>query len=98
MRQVVPREQYVEMLIDSSLQEAEDMEMGFAAWCDKHVPTWHKMGRDETWIRRRIQSAQATRKLHQAMTDRDYTYEQRRQALRETYENASELYDLAMER
>jgi hypothetical protein len=98
MRQVVPREQYVEMLVDTSLQEAEDLEMGFAAWCDRHVPTWHKMGRDETWIRRRIQSAQSTRKLHETMTERGYTYEQRRQVLREMYEDASELYDLALER
>ncbi len=98
MRQVVPREQYIEMLVDSSLQEAEDMEMGFAAWCDKHVPTWRKMGRDEMWIRLRVQNAQSTRKLHQTMTERGFTYEERRQALREMYEDASELYDLALER
>ena len=31
-----------------------EMESGFLSWCDRHVPVWRKLGRNEIWIRQRI--------------------------------------------
>lgn len=45
---LVTREQYIEMLIDASFGDASEMESGFMSWCERHVPTWHKQGYDET--------------------------------------------------
>ncbi len=94
----ISREAYVELLAEASLREADEMELGFGAWCESHVPAWRQMGRDETWIRQRIESAQSTRKLHEAMKARGLTREQRRQSLRELYAQMPELYDLMIER
>jgi hypothetical protein len=48
---LVTHEQYVEMLIDASFRDASEMESGFMFWCERHVPTWRKLGYDEAWIR-----------------------------------------------
>jgi hypothetical protein len=48
---LVTHEQYIEMLIDASFRDASEMESGFTSWCQRHVPTWRKLGYDETWIR-----------------------------------------------
>ncbi len=44
------REQYIEMLIDSSFREAAEMESGFMSWCERHVPTWRSQGYDELFF------------------------------------------------
>jgi len=54
---LVTREQYIEMLVEASYWEASEMEFGFLSWCERHVPTWRKLGNDETWIRQRIETA-----------------------------------------
>lgn len=94
----ITREQYVEMLVESSMREADDLEEGFGAWSEKHAPTWHEMGHDEDWIRQRIESARATQNLHQTLKAKGYTREQRRQVLREMYTDTPELYDLMIAR
>jgi hypothetical protein len=66
---LITREQYVELLVDASMREADELEAGFAAWCELNVPRWHEMGRDETWIRQRIESAQSTRRLHDTLKE-----------------------------
>lgn len=95
---VLTREQYIEMLIDASCGEASEMESGFLSWCERHVPTWRKLGYDEPWIRLRIDMAQTTRGLHRTLKQQGLTMLEIREELRKTYANAPELYDLALER
>ena len=95
---LVTREQYVEMLIDASCRDASEMEAGFLSWCERHVPTWRKLGHDETWIRLRIEMAQRTRGLHRTLNEHGLTLLEIREELRKTYADAPELYDLARER
>jgi hypothetical protein len=95
---LVTREQYVEMLIEASLWEASEMERGFLSWCERHVPTWRKLGYDERWIRQRIDMAQSTRRLHRTLKEQGLTMLQIREELRKIYAQAPELYDLARER
>lgn len=91
--------EYVDVLIDASMDEAKEFEGGFLAWCKGHVATWKRMGRDETWIRERIASAQSTRRLHHELIRAGYTEEQRRQLVREAYAtSAPALYQLMLER
>ena len=91
--------EYVELLIDASMDEAKELEGGFFAWCKAHVVTWKKMGRDETWIRERIAKAQSTRRLHHELMSAGYTEVQRRELLRDAYAaSAPELYQLMLER
>src|SRR5579872_1465691 len=95
---LVTREQYVEMLIDASCRDASEMEAGFLSWCERHVPTWRKLGHDETWIRLPIEMAQRTRGLHRTLTEHGLTLLDIREELRKTYADAAELYDLARAR
>ncbi|MGZ3644007.1 MAG: hypothetical protein ACXVCM_09150 [Ktedonobacteraceae bacterium] len=55
---LVTREQFIEMLVETSCWEASEMESGFLSWCERHVPTWRELGHDENWIRQRIETAQ----------------------------------------
>jgi|SRR6266699_463958 len=70
---LMTREQYIEMLIDVSCWDASEMESGFRSWCERHVPTWRTQGYDETWIRRRIETAQSTRVLHRKLKEQGFT-------------------------
>ena len=63
----VTREQYLDMLIDTSCWDASEMESGFTSWCERHAPIWRKQGYDGTWIRQRIETAQITRGLHRKL-------------------------------
>jgi len=95
---LVTREQYVEMLVETSCWEASEMESGFLSWCERHVPTWRKLGYDETWIRQRIETAQITRGLHRKLKEQGLTMLEIREELRKAYTDHPELYDLARER
>jgi hypothetical protein len=95
---LVTREQYVEMLIDASFREAAEIESGFMAWCEKHVPIWRKQGYDEMWVRQRIEMAQITRSLHRQLKKQGFTTLEIRDELRKAYADHPELYDLAVER
>src|SRR5690348_10224322 len=95
---LVTREQYIEMLIDASFQDASALENGFLSWCSHHVPIWRKLGHDETWIRLRIESAQRTRGLHRTLKEQGLTMLEIREALRLSYADYPALYDLARER
>ncbi len=95
---LVTREQYIEMLIDASFQDASAMEQGFASWCSRHVPIWRKKGYNETWIRQRIETAQSTRGLHRQLKEEGLTMLEIREELRLLYADRPELYDLARER
>jgi len=95
---LVTREQYVEMLIDASFQDASEMEAGFLSWCERHVPVWRERGYNERWIRQRIDMAQRTRGLHRTLKQQGLTMLEMRAELRKAYADAPELYDLARER
>lgn len=95
---LVTREQYVEMLIDSSFQDASEMEQGFMSWCQKHTPIWREMGHDEMWIRQRIESARITRHVHHQLKEQGLTMLEIREALRRSYADYPQLYDLAVAR
>src|SRR5260221_2083645 len=95
---LVTREEYVEMLIDASFKDAAKIELRFMSWCEKHVPVWREQGRDETWIRQRIEMAQINRGLHRTLKEQGLTMLEIRDALRKTYADHPELYDLAIER
>lgn len=95
---LVTREQYIEMLVEASCWEASEMESGFLSWCERHVPTWRKLGYDETWIRQRIETAQITRGLHRKLKQKGLTILEIREELRKAYADHPELYDLARER
>jgi hypothetical protein len=95
---LMTREQYVEMLIDASFQDASKMESGFLSWCQRHVPIWREQGYDETWIRQRIEMAQRTRGLHRTLKQQGLTMLEMREELRKMYADAPELYDLARAR
>lgn len=95
---LMTREQYVEMLVDSSCWDASEMEAGFPSWCEQHVPIWRKLGYGETWIRLRIDMAQTTRGLHRTLKEQGLTMLQIREELRKTYTSVPELYDLVRER
>lgn len=94
----ISRDAYIDQLIESSMREAKEMEAGFAAWSAQHVPTWRELGRDETWIRLRVASAQSTRTLHRTMQARGFTNAERRLELRRIYEGLPDMYDLMVER
>lgn len=94
---LVTREHYIEMLIDSSFQEASEMEKGFASWCERHVPTWRELGHDEMWIRQRVASAQANRRLHRTLKAQGCGMLEIRAVLRESFAKSPTLYDLALE-
>jgi hypothetical protein len=74
------------------------MESGFLSWCERHVPTWRKLGYDETWIRQRIEAAQITRGLHRELKQKGLTILEIRGELRKAYAAYPELYDLARDR
>jgi hypothetical protein len=95
---LVTREQYVEMLIDTSFKDAAEIESGFMDWCEQHVPVWLEQGYDETWVRQRIEMAQITRGLHRKLKEQGLTMLEIRDELRKAYADHSELYDLAVER
>jgi hypothetical protein len=95
---LVTREQYVEMLIDASFQEAAAIESGFMDWCEQHVPIWREQGYDEMWVRQRIEVALATRGLHRKLKEQGFTMLSIRDELRKAYADHSALYDLAVER
>ena len=95
---LLTREQYIEMLVEASCWEASEMESGFLSWCERHVPTWRKLGYDETWIRQRIETAQITRGLHRMLREQGLTMLEIREELRKAYAAHPELYDLARER
>lgn len=92
---LMTREQYIEMLIDASFQDASEMESGFASWCKKHVPIWQERGFDELWIRQRIEMAQITRGLHCHLKEKGLTMLEIREELRKTYADDPELYNRA---
>ena len=91
-------EQYIEMLIDASLRDASEMEAGFMSWCERHIPVWCSQGYDETWIRRRIETAQSTRDFHRTLKEVGLTMLQIREEFRKSYAGYPELYKLAKER
>lgn len=91
---LVSREQYVEMLIDASFEDAAEIERDFLSWCEKHVPTWREQGRDEPWIRRRINMAQTSRGLHRTLKERGMSMLEIREELRKTYAGGADLYEL----
>ncbi len=95
---LVTREQYIEMLIDASFQDASEMEEGFMSWCEHHVPIWRQQGHDEMWIRQRIETARITHGCHRTLKARDMTMLEIREELRKSYADYPELYDLAVER
>lgn len=95
---LVTREQYIEMLVEASCWEASEMESGFLSWCERHVPTWRKLGYDETWTRQRIETAQITRGLHRELKQKGLTILEIREELRKAYADHPELFDLARER
>ena len=95
---LVTREQYIEMLIDASCEDAAEIASGFVGWCEQHVPVWREQGYDETWVRQRIEMAQITRNLHRTFKEQGLTMLEIREELRKAYGDASELYDLAVER
>jgi len=95
---LMTREQYVEMLIDASFQDAAEIESGFMGWCEQHVPVWREQGYDETWVRQRIEMAQITRGLHRTFQQQGLTMLEIRDELRKAYADHPELYDLAVER
>lgn len=95
---LVTREQYIEMLIDASFQDASEMEAGFMSWCERHVASWREQGHDEMWIRQRVAMAQRTRGLHRALREQGLTMLEIREELRRAYADAPELYDLARAR
>jgi hypothetical protein len=95
---LITREEYVEHLVEASMQDADEMEEGFGAWSKTHVPRWHELGHDESWIRQRVESAQTTRKLHDTMKARGFTRAQRREFLRAMYTDIPELYDMMIAR
>ena len=95
---LMTREQYIEMLVDASCWEASELESGFLSWCERHVPTWRKLGHDEAWIRQRIDMAQRTRGLHRTLRQQGLTMLDIREELRKMYADAPELYDLAQAR
>ena len=94
----ITRAEYVELLADASMQEAQEMQAGFLSWSERHVNTWRAMGRDETWIRERVASAQSTHRLHQELIAAGYSDDARRQLLREAYAAFPELYDMMLQR
>jgi hypothetical protein len=95
---LVAREQYIEMLVEASCWGASEMESGFLSWCERHVPTWRKLGYDEIWIRQRIETAQITRGLHRELKQKGLTILEIREELRKAYADHPELFDLARER
>jgi hypothetical protein len=95
---LLTREQYIEMLVETSCWEASEMESGFLSWCERHVPTWRKLGHDETWIRQRIEAAQSTRGLQRKLKEQGLTMLEIREELCKAYADHPELYDLARER
>ena len=95
---MVTREQYVEMLIDASFQEAAAIESEFMDWCEQHVPFWREQGYDEMWVRQRIEMAQITRDLHRTLKEQGLNMLEIRDELRRAYADHPELYDLAVER
>lgn len=95
---LLTREQYLEMLVEASCWEASEMESGFMAWCERHVPTWRKLEYDETWIRQGIETAQITRGLHRKLKEQGLTMLEIREELWKAYADHPELYDLARER
>lgn len=95
---LVTREQYIEMLVDASFQDASEMESGFLSWCQKHTSIWHEQGHDELWIRHRIESARANQKLHRTLRQQGLMMLESREVLRQMYAESPELYDLAVER
>lgn len=95
---LVTRDQFIDMLIDASFRDATEIEAGFVDWCKRHVPTWREQGRDETWIRQRIATAQNSRQTHRTLREQGLTMLEIRDALRLAYSDHPELYDLAMAR
>ena len=95
---LMTREQYVEMLIDASFQDAAEIESGFMSWCERHIPVWRKQGYDETWVRQRIEIAQIARNLHRVFKQQGLTMLEIRDEIRKAYADHPELYDLAVER
>ncbi len=95
---LVTRDQYTEMLIDASFQDASALEHGFMPWCLHHAPIWRQQGHDETWIRLRIESAQRTCALHRRLKEQGLSMLEIREELRLSYADYPELYDLARER
>ena len=71
----------VDRLIDGVLREVEGMENDFAGWLEREAPRWRAHGYDETWIRLRMENAQAIRKLNRVMKAQGATEAQRRQAI-----------------
>jgi len=94
----ISRDAYVEMLTDGSMREADEMGEGFGEWVERHAPLWHEQGRDETWIRMRVQSAQATFKLHETLRAKGMTREHRRAFIHAMYTDMPEMYDMMLAR
>ena len=82
---LVTREQYVEMLIGASFKDAAEIESGFMGWCERHVPIWREQGYDETWVRQRIETAQATHSLHCKFKEQSLAMLESRDELRKAY-------------
>ena len=91
-------EQYIEMLIDASLRDASEIEVGFMSWCERHVPVWRSQEHNETWIRQRIEAAQSTRSLLRTLKEQGLTMLAICEEFRKIYVGYPELYELARER
>ena len=92
------REQYIDMLIDASFKDAAELKLGFMDWCQQRVPLWRLHGRDELWIRQRIEMAQTTHHLHRTLKEQGLSMLEIRDELYKAYTGYPELYDLARER
>jgi hypothetical protein len=72
----------IDELVDDAMNEAAEMDADFNGWIMRRAPRWHELGRDETWIRNRVQVIQAVRNFNHMLIERGLPEEQRRTLLR----------------
>jgi len=79
----------IDELVDDAMKEAEEMDADFNGWINRHAPRWHELGRDESWIRNRVQVTQAVRNFNRMLIERGLREEQRRTLLRFAFTDGS---------
>jgi hypothetical protein len=96
------RREYIELLVDAALQDADEMKLGILEWSALHRDVWLEQGRDETWIRLRIESATRWASLIKDLQAERLTPGQIRKAIRQGYEQMAQiepdLYRLMLQR
>jgi hypothetical protein len=80
---------FIDSLVDDALKETEEIETDQDKWIERQMLRWHDLERDDTWIRIRIETAQATRSLNRLMISKGLSEAQRRQALRAIFADIS---------